>query len=99
MVDIAHSRKCRLALKSIANCYPAPGSGMGEHVLDVGGKCRGGVDMILQLARSNAELDGEAKDVDQFLSVVADKMRANDAVGRAINDELGPRDSFGVGLG
>ena len=72
---------------------------MGEHVLDVGGKCRVGVDMILQLARCNAELDGEAKDVDQFLSVVADKMRADDAVGRAINDDLGPRDSFGVGLG
>src|SRR5215469_4201259 len=56
MADIAHSRKCRLALKSIANCYPAPSSGMGEHVLDVGGICRVGVDMILQLTRCNAEL-------------------------------------------
>jgi hypothetical protein len=72
---------------------------MGEHVLDVGGKCRIGVDVIFQLARCNAELDGEAEDIDQFLSVVAHKMRADDAVGRAINDDLGPRDGFGVGLG
>ena len=75
MVDIAHSRKCRLALKSIANCYPAPSSCMGEHVLDIGGKCRIGVDVIFQLVRCNAELDGEAEDIDRFLSVAADKMR------------------------
>jgi len=84
MRDIAHSRKCRLALKSIADCYRAPSSCMGKHVPDVGGKCRIGVDVIFQLARCNAELDREAEDIDQFLSVVADKMRADEAVGRAI---------------
>ena len=42
---------------------------------------------------------GEAEDIDQFLSVVADEMRADDAVGRPVNDDLGPRDGFGVGLG
>jgi hypothetical protein len=69
---------------------------MGENVPDVGGKCR---IVIFQLARCNAELDGEAEDIDQFPSVVADKMRADDAVGRAINDDLGSLDGFGVGLG
>ena len=72
---------------------------MREHVLDIGGKCRIGVDLVFQLARGDAELDGEPEDIDQLLSFVADKMRADDTTGRAINNDLRPGDGFAASLG
>src|SRR5260221_11959100 len=93
IVEISCVRKCLSALVLIAPRYAASR----EHVLDVGGEGRIGVDLLLQLARGDAELDGEAKDVDQLLALMADEMRAEDKVRCAIDDDLRPRRGFGIG--
>jgi hypothetical protein len=56
-----------------------------EHVFDVGGKRRIGVDIVPKLARGDAELDRESEDVDEFLTGMADEMRAEDAVACAFD--------------
>ena len=70
---------------------------MGKHVLDIGGKRGIGVNVILELLRSNAELDGEAEDIDEFLAFMPNKMRAKYAVVGSIHDDFRPCDGLGVG--
>jgi hypothetical protein len=43
-----------------------------EHVLDVGGERRIGVDVVHELARGDAEPDRGAEDVDRFLAGMLD---------------------------
>src|SRR5258708_11233534 len=74
-------------------------SAVPDHVLDVGGKRRVGVDIVPYLARSDAKAHGEAEDVDQFLAGMADEMCAEDAVGGAVDDDLRPGDGLGIGFG
>ena len=54
----------------------------GKHVLDIGGKRRIGVDVLLELVRGDAELDREPEYVDQLLTLMPDKVRAENAIGR-----------------
>ena len=54
-----------------------------EHVLDVGGKRRIGVDIFPDLARGDAKAHRQAEDIDQLLPGMPDEMRAEDAVGRS----------------
>jgi hypothetical protein len=75
IVENVRAVKCLIALGSIARRYAA--SRVAEHVLDVGRKRRIGVDVILELVRGDAELDGKSEDVDQLLAFVPDKMCAD----------------------
>ena len=61
---------------------------MSEHVLDVGGKRRIGVDIVPDLARREAKAHREAKEVDQLLAGVPDEMRAEDEVGGLIDNDF-----------
>src|SRR6266852_7829399 len=69
-----------------------------EHVLDVGGKRRIGVDIVPDLASRQAKTHGEAKEVDQLLAGMSDEMRAEDTVGGLIDNDLRPRDGLGIGF-
>ena len=86
IVDIERTRKCPLALVSIAPSYaalPVP-----EHVLDIGGKGWIGVDVVAKLTRCDAELDRKPKHIDELLALVPYEMRAENSVIRAINNDL-----------
>src|SRR4051794_25648962 len=96
-MEDSRERKCLLALVSIATGYAA--SRMPEHMLDVGGKCRIGVDLLPELARSNAELDREPEDVDELLALMPDEMSAENPAGRLVDDDLRPCRRLGVSLG
>lgn len=84
-----------MALESIAARYA--GSSMTEHVLDVGSECRIGVDVLAKLARADAELHCEAKDVDKLVTGMADEVSPENTVAGTIHDDLRPGDCFGVG--
>src|SRR5882757_2825133 len=96
IVEISYSRKCRLAFDSIAQCYEAP-SKASQHVLDVGGKRRIGIDGVLDLTGGDAEPYRQPENIDQLFAGVSDEMRAEDAVGRLIDDDFRPRDGFRIG--
>jgi hypothetical protein len=83
-----------LALESIAARYA--NSGMLEHVLDVGSKCRIGVDVLAKLTRSDAKLHCHAEDVDKLVTGMADEMGAENTVAATIHDDLRLGDRFGV---
>src|SRR4051812_25569950 len=51
-----------------------------EHMLDVGRERRIGVDVVLELARGDAEPDRQAEDVDQLLAGMSDHMRPQDEI-------------------
>src|SRR5216684_5852588 len=70
-----------------------------EHVLDVGGKRRIGVDIVPNLARREAKAHREAKEINQLLASMSDEMRAEDAVGGLIDNDFRPRDGLGIGFG
>ena len=53
IIENACAVKCLMALRSIARRYAA--SRVAEHVLDVGGERRIGVDIVLELVRVDAE--------------------------------------------
>jgi hypothetical protein len=89
--------KCLIALGWIAWRYAA--SHVSEHVLDVGRKRWIGVDVVLELMRGDAELDRKSEGVDQLLAFMTDKMRAEDAIGRFVDDDLGPGRRLGMGFG
>ena len=93
--EIIGGMKCRLAFESIAPRY-APIRP--EHVLDVGGKRRIGVDVVADLRGREAKAHREAEQVDQFLAGMPDEMRAEDAVGGLIDDDFRPRDGLGIGF-
>src|SRR6266404_9049574 len=75
IVEITKLRKCRLALESIAQRY-ARDPTASQHVLDVGGKRRVGVDGVLGLGRGDAKAHRQPEDIDKFLTGVPDEMRA-----------------------
>src|SRR5436309_577935 len=86
---IAVLRKCRLALESIAPRYALVAvSGMSKHVSDVGGERRVGVDILPDLAGGDAKAHRQPKDVHEFLAGVAHEMRAENAIGRLVDDDL-----------
>jgi hypothetical protein len=64
---------------------------------DVGRKRRIGVDVLPDLPGRDAKAHREPEDVDELMAGMADKMRAEDAVARLVDDDLRPRDGFGVG--
>jgi hypothetical protein len=59
IIEIADTRKCRLAFDSIAPRYAR--SRVPEHVSDVGGKRRIGVDTVPDLASRDAEPHRQSK--------------------------------------
>src|SRR5712671_3015676 len=67
-----------------------------EHVLDVGGKRRIGVDILPDLAGGEAKAHREAKEINQLLASMSDEMRAEDAVGGLIDNDFRPRDGLGI---
>src|SRR5882757_9935277 len=101
IVETGGQLKCLIALDSIAARYVRPDVrlAVAEHVLDVGRKCRIRVDVVPDLAGGEAEAHCEAKEVDQFLTGMADEMRAEDAVSGAVDNDLRPRHRLGIGLG
>src|SRR6266446_4723676 len=96
IVEIIHPRKCPLAFDSIALRYAARWAAS-QHVLDVGGKRRVGVDVILDLAGGDAKAHCKPEDVDELLAGMPNEMRAEDAVGCLIDDDFRPRDGLRVG--
>src|SRR5271168_1577739 len=96
IVENVRAVKCLIALGSIARRYAA--SHAAEHVLDVGRKRWISVDVVLELVRGNAELDRKSEDVDQLLAFMTDKMRAEDAIGRSVDDDLRPGRCLGIGF-
>src|SRR5260370_19570366 len=98
IVEITKLRKCRLALEAIAQRY-ARDATASQHVLDVGGKRRVGVDGVLGLGSRDAKAHRQPEDSDKFLGGVSDEMRAENTVGGFINDDLRPGHGLRVGSG
>src|SRR5665213_1810145 len=96
IVEIMRSRKCLLALESIARRYAMPAS---QHVLDVGRKRRVGVDVVLDLAGGDAKAHRQSENVDQLLAGVSDEMRAENAIGRPVDDNFRPRHRLRISPG
>src|SRR3954467_13649072 len=69
-----------------------------EHVLDVGGERRIGVNIFPDLARGDAKAHLQSEDIHQLLAGMPDKMGTENAVGRLIDDHLRPRHGFGIGF-
>src|SRR5438093_1942507 len=97
IVEITNSRKCRLALVSIAQRYARDRlSAASQHVLDVCGKRRVGVNVILDLGSGDAKPHRQSKDVDKLLPGMSDEMRAENSVSGLSDDNFRPGDGFRV---
>jgi hypothetical protein len=94
IIEIADTRKCRLAFDSIAPRYAR--SRVPEHVSDVGGKRRIGVDIVPDLAGHDAEPHRQSKNIDQLLAGMSDEVGAENAIGRLIDDDPRPCDGLGA---
>ena len=70
-----------------------------EHVLDVGGERRIGVNIFPDLAGCDAEAHRQSENIHELLARMPDEMRAENVVGRLIDDHLRPRDGLGIGFG
>ena len=56
-----------------------------QHVLHVGGVCWISKDHFLQLRCANPEMDGDGKQIDEFLGVVSEQMCADDLIGGLVD--------------
>ncbi len=70
-----------MAFESIAQRYVELSSRAADHVRDIGGKRRIGIDIVPDLAGGDAEAHRQPEDVDKFLAGMPDKMRADNTVG------------------
>src|SRR5271169_5403358 len=70
-----------------------------QHVFDIGGKRRVGVDSVLDLAGRDAKAHRHSENIVELLAGMTYKMCAENAVCRLIDDDLRPRDSLRIGSG
>src|SRR3954466_12572995 len=68
-----------------------------QHVLDVGGKRRIGVDEVFELTGRDAKAHRQTENVAKLVAGMADEMRAENAVAQAIDNDLRPGDGFSIG--
>ena len=59
-----------------------------DQILDVRREGRIRIDLVADLRRCDAKAHGQAKDVDQLLAGMADKVRTENLVGCLVDDDL-----------